>query len=57
MSLKSDKQIIDYIAEDPEGRLNNLLFAYTKKTYHDDDAVKCFREFVTEEIERRERGE
>ena len=56
MSLKSDKQIIDYIAEDPEGRMNKLLLVYTSKTYHDDDAVKCFRKFVTEEIERLEGG-
>lgn len=57
MSLKSDKQIVDYIAEDPEGRLNKLLLAYTIKTYNDESAVKCFREFVAEEIERHERGE
>ena len=56
MSLKSDKQIIDYIAEDPEGRLSKLLMAYIRETYHDDDAVKCFRKFVTEEIERLEGG-
>lgn len=57
MSPKSDKQIVDYIAEDPEGRLNKLLMAYIRVTYHDDDAVKCFREFATEEIERLEGGE
>jgi len=56
MSLKSDKQILDYIAEDPEGRLKNLLMAYIRETYHDESAVKCFREFATEEIERLERG-